>query len=67
VVAGGYRLVTSVRYTEQTDMNEAIEGAVIDRAEVVDGWTRVFLKDGRVMVFADCECFALVMTKEILQ
>lgn len=48
-------------------MNEAIEGAVIDRAEVVDGWTRVFLKDGRVMVFADCECFALVMTKDILQ
>ena len=56
-----------VRYTEQSDMNEAIEGAVIDRAEVVDGWTRVFLKDGRALVFADCECFALVYTKEILQ
>lgn len=36
--------MTSVRYTDQTDMNEAIEGAVIDRAEVVDGWTRVFLE-----------------------
>jgi hypothetical protein len=48
-------------------MNEAIEGAVIDRAEVTDGWTRVFLKDGRCMVFPDCECFALVYAKDILQ
>ena len=56
-----------VRYTEQSDMNDAIEGAVIDRAEVVDGWTRVYLRDGRALVFADCECFALVYTKEILQ
>lgn len=59
--------MTSVHFTEQTDMNEAIEGAVIDRAEVVDGWTRVFLKDGRALVFADCEAFALVYTKDILQ
>lgn len=59
--------VSDVRYTDQTDMNEAIEGAVIDRADVAEGWTRVFLKDGRVMIFPDCECFALVMTKDILQ
>lgn len=59
--------MTNARFTEQSDMNEAIEGAVIDRAEVVDGWTRVFLRDGRALVFADCECFALVMSKDILQ
>jgi len=56
-----------VHYTDQGDMNEAIEGGVIDRAEVVDGWTRIFLKDGRCMVFPDCECFALVYAKDILQ
>ncbi len=59
--------MTDVRYTDQADMNDAIEGAVIDRAEVVDGWTRVYLRDGRALVFADCECFALVMTRDILQ
>ena len=59
--------MTDARYAEQSDMNDAIEGAIIDRAEVVDGWTRLFLKDGRCLVFADCECFALVMSKEILQ
>ena len=60
-------MVSQVHYTEQSDMNEAIEGAVIDRADVVDGWTRLFLKDGRTIVFPDCECFALVYTKDILQ
>jgi len=59
--------LSDVRYTDQSDMNDAIEGAVIDRAEVVDGWTRVYLRDGRALVFADCEAFALVMTKDILQ
>lgn len=59
--------MTHVRYTDQSDMNDAIEGAVIDRAEVVDGWTRVYLRDGRALVFADCECFALIYTKDILQ
>ena len=59
--------MSAEHFTEQSDMNEAIEGGVIDRAEVVDGWTRVFLRDGRCLVFADCECFALVMSKEILQ
>ena len=59
--------LTTVHYTEQTDMNQAIEGGVIDRAEVVDGWTRVYLKDGRALVFADCDAFALVYTKDILQ
>ncbi len=48
-------------------MNDAIEGGVIERAEVIDGWTRLYLKDGRALVFADCECFALVYTKDILQ
>ena len=59
--------MNDIRYTDQSDMNDAIEGAVIDRAEVIDGWIRVFLKDGRAMVFPDCDCFALVMTKDILQ
>jgi hypothetical protein len=59
--------MASVRYTDQDGINDAIEGAVISRAEVVDGWTRIYLEDGRALIFADCECFAIVFTKEILQ
>jgi hypothetical protein len=36
-------------------------------SDVSDGWTRLFLVDGRVLMFADCEAFAIVFTKEILQ
>lgn len=56
-----------VNYTHLDGMNESIEGAVISHSDVADGWTRIFLKDGRTLVFADCECFAIVFSKEILQ
>ena len=59
--------MASVRYTDQEGINESIEGAVISHSDIVDGWTRIFLKDGRTLVFADCECFAVVFTKELLQ
>lgn len=56
-----------VSYTNLDVMNESIEGAVISHSDVCDGWTRLFLIDGRVLVFADCEAFAIVFSKEILQ
>jgi hypothetical protein len=48
-------------------MNDSITGAVISHSDVHDGWTRLFLMDGRVLVFADCEAFAIVLSREILQ
>jgi hypothetical protein len=55
------------RFTDSDGMNETIEGAVISHSEVVDGWTRLFLMDGRCIVFQDCDCFAVVFSREILQ
>jgi hypothetical protein len=54
-------------YTDKECMNDSITGAVISHADVCDGWTRLFLMDGRVLVFADCEAFAVVSSREILQ
>jgi hypothetical protein len=58
---------TVIRYTDQKGINDSIEGAVISHSDVSDGWTRLFLVDGRTLVFPDCEAFAVVFTKEILQ
>jgi hypothetical protein len=55
------------RFTDSAGINDSIEGAVISHADVVDGWTRIFLKDGRALVFADCEAFAVIFSREILQ
>ena len=54
------------QFTDSDGINDTIEGAVISHSEVVDGWTRIYLKDGRALVFADCECFAVVFSREIL-
>lgn len=54
-------------YTDQAGINDAIEGAVISRVDIEDGSARLFLLDGRTLVFLDCEAFAIVPTKEILQ
>jgi hypothetical protein len=51
-------------YTDDGD--DCIDGAVIQRAEVVDGWTRIFLVDGRTILFPDCAQFAIVYTREIV-
>lgn len=56
-----------IRYADCQGMTDAIEGAVISRAEVVDGWTRIFLMDGRALVFADCDAFAIVNSRELVQ
>lgn len=53
-----------VLYTD--DVDDSIDGAVIQRAEVVDGWTRIFLQDGRTIVFPDCPHFAIVYTRELV-
>ena len=59
--------MASIRYTDQDGINDSIEGAVISHSDIIDGYTRIFLRDGRTLVFADCECFAIVFTKELLQ
>ncbi len=56
-----------VLFTDSEGINDTIEGAVISHSDVVEGWTRIFLKDGRALVFADCEAFAVVYSREILQ
>ena len=55
------------KFTDADGINDTIAGAVISHTEVVDGWTRLYLMDGRALVFPDCECFAIVYTKELLQ
>jgi phosphoketolase len=59
--------MTSISYTNSDGINDSIEGAVISHSEVVDGWTRLYLMDGRAILFADCEAFAIVFSREILQ
>lgn len=54
-------------YTDSEGIDDSITGAVISHAEVVDGWTRIFLRDGRALVFPDCECFAVIFTRELVQ
>lgn len=56
-----------VKYTDLGGMNDSITGAVISHSDVVDGWTRLHLMDGRCLLFADCEAFAIVLSREILQ
>ena len=56
-----------IRYTDQDGINDSIEGAVISHSDIIDGYTRIFLRDGRTIVFADCECVAIVLPKELLQ
>lgn len=56
-----------IRYTDEEGMNDSITGAVISHSEVVDGWTRLYLMDGRALIFADCETFAIVFSREVLQ
>jgi hypothetical protein len=55
------------RYTTQDGLNQTIEGAVISHTEMNERGATVYLMDGRCLVFADCEGYALVFTKDILQ
>ena len=59
--------MVDIRYTTADGINDCIEGAVISHIEMRDGGATAFLVDGRALVFADCECFALVHSKDILQ
>lgn len=59
--------MVGLRFTDADGINDTIEGAVISHAELGDKGATVYLMDGRCIIFADCECFALVYTKEILQ
>jgi hypothetical protein len=55
------------RYTTKDGINDTVEGAVISHTEMNDRGATVFLMDGRCIIFADCECYAVVFTKDILQ
>ena len=55
------------RFVESGEAYDIIEGAVISHHDVVDGWTRLFLKDGRVIAFPDCEYFCVLYSKGLLQ
>lgn len=53
-----------VRYTAAKD-DRSLEGATIEYVEMVEGWTRIFLTDGRAIVIPDCECLAIVLVKDL--
>jgi hypothetical protein len=55
------------RFTTQDGINETVEGAVISHIEMGDRGATAFLMDGRCLIFADCECYAVVFSKDILQ
>jgi hypothetical protein len=59
--------VLSEVFITKDQANDTITGAIISHADVCDGWTRLFLMDGRVLLFAECEAFAIVSAREILQ
>jgi hypothetical protein len=60
-------MVSPVLFTTQDGINETLEGSVISHTEMRDGGATVFLMDGRAIIFADCECYAVVFSKDILQ
>ena len=60
-------MVSAIRFTDQDGINDTIEGAVISHTEMGEGGARLFLVDGRCIIFADCECYAVVFSKDILQ
>lgn len=55
------------RFTSKEGLNDAVEGAVISHIEMGERGATVSLMDGRMLIFADCECYAVVFTKDILQ
>lgn len=59
--------MVDLRYTTKDGMNEAIEGAVISHIEMGERGATAYLMDGRCIIFADCECYALVFTKDMIQ
>ena len=60
-------MVNPVHFTDLDGINDTITGAVISHTEMRDGGATVFLMDGRAIIFADCECYAVVHSKDILQ
>ena len=60
-------MVAPVCFTDQDGINETLEGAVISHTELGHRGATVFLVDGRCIIFADCECYAVVHSKDILQ
>lgn len=60
-------MVNPVHFTDLDGINKTLEGSVISHTEMRDGGATVFLMDGRAIIFADCECYAVVHSKDILQ
>lgn len=59
--------MSAIQFTDQDGINETLEGAVISHTELGHRGAAVFLVDGRCIIFADCECYAVVHSKDILQ
>ena len=59
--------MSQISFTDQDGINETLEGAVISHTELGHRGATVFLVDGRAIIFADCECYAVVHSRDILQ
>ena len=59
--------MSQISFTDQDGINDTLEGAVISHTELGHRGATVFLVDGRCIIFADCECYAVVHSKDILQ
>lgn len=49
------------------EIEDVLEGAVIQRLEFVEVGARIFLKDGRVILIPDAEKFFVCSSKDVLQ
>jgi hypothetical protein len=56
-----------ITYASESEVEGVIEGAVIERFELIDGGARVFLRDGRTVVIPGGEGFYICFTRDILQ
>ena len=51
----------------QSEVDDVIEGAVMERLELIDGGARIFLRDGRTILIPGGEGFYICSTKSVLQ
>lgn len=49
------------------EVDDVIESAVIERLEYEEGGMKLFLRDGRALVFIDASVMLVVSTRKIIQ
>ena len=54
-------------YASAENIDDVVEGAVIQRLEIVDSGARIFLQDGRYIFLPSAEKFFVCTTVDILQ